>query len=187
MNTSYNHDSAEANEISVLTDHRRRDLNDVMSAIEVAAGQVSGQILDNIRARNSATLVQIKNVYNAKLKIRRNRLGVYTSIQFLLRALHKQNWFVKFVLEVNSKKVSEYLRVNINAELIFKQIRKLFFVNKHVAEILRKNSEVIAMNAIYKINKYDMFLVIIMGHTALDTSFYIAFAFLEKEEKKDYI
>ena len=64
-------------------------------------------------------------------------------------------------------------------------MRKLFFVNKHVIDIFRKNSEIIIMNVIYKINKYEMSLFVIMSHTTLNSSFYIAFAFLKK--KKNFV
>ena len=42
------------------------------------------------------------------------------------------------------------------------------------------------MDCTYKTNKYKMPLLIIMGHTALGTSFCIGFAFLEKEEEEDF-
>ena len=43
------------------------------------------------------------------------------------------------------------------------------------------------MDCIYKINKYKMSLLIIMSHTALGINFYIAFAFLKKKKKKDFV
>ena len=68
-----------------------------------------------------------------------------------------------------------------------KQMRRLFFVNKHVKKILIKNFEIIIMNCTYKINKYKMSLLVIMSHTILSTSFYIDFAFLKKEKKKNFV
>ena len=67
-----------------------------------------------------------------------------------------------------------------------RRLRKLFFVNNDVKKILRKNFEILVMNCIYKINKYDMSLMIIMSHTAIDTNFYIDFAFLEKKKQKNF-
>ena len=85
------------------------------------------------------------------------------------------------MLKINNKKINEYFQVNINAKLIFKQIKKLFFVNKHVIKILRKNLEIIAINAIYKINKYNISLIIIINHTTLNINFYIVFVFFKKK------
>ena len=67
-----------------------------------------------------------------------------------------------------------------------RRLRRLFFVNNDVKEILCKNSEVLVMDCTYKTNRYGMPLMVIMGHTAIGTSFYIGFAFLEKEEQEDF-
>ena len=75
----------------------------------------------------------------------------------------------------------------IIAKLTFIQVRRLFFVNKHVTEILRKNPDVIVMDCTYKTNKYRMPMLVIMGHTALGTSFYIGFAFLSSDEEEDFV
>ena len=72
-------------------------------------------------------------------------------------------------------------------KLIFKQIKKLFFVNKYVIDILRKNFEIIVINCIYKINKYCMLLFVIINHIALNISFYIVFAFLTSKKEKDFV
>lgn len=43
------------------------------------------------------------------------------------------------------------------------------------------------MNCTYKINRYKLSLLIISGMTALNTTFYIAFAFILQEKVKDYM
>ena len=42
------------------------------------------------------------------------------------------------------------------------------------------------MNVIYKINKYNFFLLIIMGTNALKGTFYMIFCFLIAEYFEDY-
>ena len=111
-----------------------------------------------------------QNIYNAKKKIKSKRLSRYTTTQHLLYFL------------IRTKKF--FVRYEMNHEI--KRLRRLFFVNNDVKKILRKNFEILVMNCIYKINKYDMSLMIIMSHTAIDTSFYIDFAFLEKKEQKNF-
>ena len=63
----------------------------------------------------------------------------------------------------------------------------MLFVNKHVADIICKNPEVIVIDCTYKINKYRMPLLVIIDHTALNISFYIAFVFIESEEKDNFL
>lgn len=43
------------------------------------------------------------------------------------------------------------------------------------------------MNSTYKINKYEMPLVDVMGLTCFNTCFHPCFAFLRKEEEEDYV
>ena len=66
-------------------------MNKVFDAIEQTTKQASEIILDNIRAQHSNIIVQKKNVYNAKSKIRKKKLNKYSSIQILLRILYKYN------------------------------------------------------------------------------------------------
>lgn len=111
VDTSHNHPQVE--ELSALTDHRQRDIAAVYEAIDEAAGQAPAQILDNLRKANPATTIQPRDVYNARARLRRRRLGKYTPIQALLKALHQHNWFMKFELEANSKRVRNKSSVNL--------------------------------------------------------------------------
>ena len=131
--------------------------------------QTSIEIFIKMRKDNSFSLITRQDIYNAKKIIRAKRLNKYTFTKILLKILHRENWFIK--IQLNEK---------IN------QVRRLFFVNKHVKEMLCKNFEIIVMNCIYKTNKYKMSLLVIMSHTALSTSFYIDFAFLESEKEKNF-
>ena len=96
-------------------------------------------------------------------------MNLYTFTQTLLHVLKKNNWFVKFQLKKKTNRV-----------------QRLFFVNKHVQKILCKNFEMLIMNCIYKINKYEMSLFVIMNFIALKTNFYINFAFLKSEKKTNF-
>ena len=62
-----------------------------------------------------------------------------------------------------------------------KKIKKLFFINKQIIKALCKNSEILIMNCIYKINKYKMLLLIIIEHIIIDFIFIINFVFLIKK------
>ena len=112
----------------------------------------------------------VQNIYNAKKKIKSQRLNRYTITQH----------FVYFL--INTKKF--FANYEINFEI--KRLHRLFFVNNDVKKILCKNFEIFVMNCIYKINRYDMSLMIIMNHIAININFYIDFAFLKKKKQKNF-
>ena len=63
----------------------------------------------------------------------------------------------------------------------------LFFVDKNIINILRKNFEIFVMNCIYKTNRFNIFLLNIVDHTFIETTFYIDFAFIDKKRENRYI
>ena len=106
----------------------------------------------------------MKGIYNIKQDIRRKALACLSSIRYLMNALEKDNWFYKY--ETTS---------------ISKEITHLFFVEKNTVDILKENSEVLLMDWTYKIYKFKLPLLVIVGHTSLGITFYVIFAFLAKE------
>ena len=63
----------------------------------------------------------------------------------------------------------------------------MFFARKSSQELLKINYEVLILDATYKTNRYKLPLLIITGVTALNTSFYAAFAFMSAENTEDYV
>lgn len=53
--------------------------------------------------------------------------------------------------------------------------------------ILKANHDILVMDCTYKTNKYKMPLLIISGQTALNTTFYVGFAFMSREKIYDYV
>ena len=53
-------------------------------------------------------------------------------------------------------------------------------------KLLARNYEVLIMNCIYKINKYKLSLLVIVGHICIGITFYADFCFLFDEIQKDY-
>jgi len=132
-------------------------------------GATPREILTQFRLNDPDCLLTDQDIYNLKKKLRKNRLDVYTSTQALLRALHRDRWFVKVDLRKKTK-----------------EVKKLFFIHKSMLEILCKNPEVLIMDCTYKTNKYHMPLLTICGVTVLGTTFIVGFAFIEKENKNYY-
>ena len=114
VDSNHNHESAK--KLFVLTDHRRRDLTIVYETIDQIANQTSITIFDNLRANNSNIIVQFKNIVNARARFRNRRLDKYISIQTLLKALYRNNWFMKFVLKINIKRVSNRYSTSFNCK-----------------------------------------------------------------------
>ena len=131
----------------------------------------SAQILTQERLDHSDTLLIAQDIYNIRKRIRRRKLNKYTSTQALLLKLHREKWFV---------------RVQLNEKI--KRVKRLFFVNKGILRnLLIKNYEILIMNAIYKINRYKISLLVIVDETTLNIIFYVVFAFLSDETKKNFI
>ena len=93
-------------------------------------------------------------------------MNKYNSIQIILRVFYRKKWYVKVQIVAN-----------------FKRVKILFFVNKKMINILCKNFEMFIINCIYKINKYDMFLLNIVDHIFINIIFYIDFAFVWTKKK----
>ncbi len=70
---------------------------------------------------------------------------------------------------------------------VTEQVERLFFCRKSSQLILQLNWEVLILDATYKTNKYKLPLLIITGVTALNTSFYLGFAFMSSEHTPDYV
>ena len=165
MNVEHNYNLSTKPKIIIV--HRRDEINEnMLIAIAKTSNslQISKQIHINIQKTNRRSDITIQNVYNAKKKIKHRRLNKHTLTQTLLKILNKNCWFVKFQLNLKTKR-----------------IKRLFFVNKNIKKILFKNSKMLIMNCTYKINKYRMSLFIIINVIALKTSFYIAKVFLNSE------
>ena len=70
---------------------------------------------------------------------------------------------------------------------VTEQIELLFFCRKSSQLILELNWEVLILDATYKTNRYKIPLLVITRVTALNTSFYVGFAFMKAEYTEDYV
>ena len=65
-------------------------------------------------------------------------------------------------------------------------VQCLFFAHKKQVELLRANPDILMMDCTYRINKYRMPLLHILGYTSLQTFFSAGFYFLRQETELDY-
>jgi len=66
-------------------------------------------------------------------------------------------------------------------------VQSLFFAHKQSQELLQSNGEILLMNCTYQTNKFKLPLLDILGVTALNTTYYVGFCFMVKEEREDYV
>ena len=110
LNANYNHESTKKN--FVLSKHRHRELKKMLNVIKQSTTQTFLKIVDKFRINHSNIIIQFKNIYIAKTKFRKKRLDKYIFTQLLLKILHEKNWFVKFLLKIENKRVSKYHWIN---------------------------------------------------------------------------
>ena len=82
---------------------------------------------------------------------------------------------------LNCSRNSFYLKDNLD------RITHLYFSKDSCQSTLMTNPDVLIMDCTYKTNRYKLPLISTMGTTALNTSFYVGFAFLRQERKEDYV
>ncbi|XP_077214390.1 protein FAR1-RELATED SEQUENCE 5-like [Tasmannia lanceolata] len=133
------------------------------------AGIQPHQILTSLRQGNPQLLAISRDVYNCISKIRRDILAGRTAIQALLDELADGGF------HYNAKNDEEG------------RLTHLFFAHPKSITLSKNYSNVFVMDCTYKTNKYKMPLLDIVGVTSFNSSFYSCFAFLQKEEREDYV
>lgn len=125
----------------------------------VAALRGEGTNISSITARD---------VYNARVQIRAENLAGKTPIQTLIEELEEK----EFVWEVKTNEAG--------------RITHLFFAPRQGLALYQAYPEVPLLDCTYKTNKFKMPLLNVVGFTGLNTTFYVAFAFLRGEKEEDY-
>ena len=169
-NTTHNHAGTLAGSHPV---HRKAALTqEVLDIIhnQTRTQTTPGQILSHLRLDIDEELPLFirQDIYNAKAHLRRQALGPLKPTQALMQYLNGEDWFMAY--EVNEEGL----------------LTHLFFCRASFKKILKHNYEVLLIDATYKTNQYKIPLVIITGCTALNTTFYVGFAFVRGEKTPDY-
>jgi hypothetical protein len=115
---------------------------------------------------NVNNLLIMRDYYNERANVRREELESRSPIHVLLN----------YLLNAHDSEFDAYYRIELGVAgslLIY-----LYFSHKQHNELLIENSEIFIVDSIYKINRFKMFLVNIVGMTAINKSFYIKNAFI---------
>ena len=118
---------------------------------------------------NPGQFYKKQNVYNAIGSIQHGQLGNLTPIQALLKELTvSEKWYISYTVDP------------------WDQLNRLFFVYQLSLDWLEKYPDVLFIDATYKMNQYNMPLVILMSTTACNKTFYVGFAFFCHEDCEYY-
>jgi hypothetical protein len=126
-------------------------------------------ILSIIKVEYPDALVIPRDIYNARSALRRQKLGNYTPLEFLLKTLQENNW--KYAIEQD------------------REGRILFFMFAHPESIKYANlyNRVFVLDCTYKTNRYRMPLLHIIGVSPSNSTFSVAFCFMQNEQEQSYI
>jgi hypothetical protein len=167
-NSIHNHE-ADDNMIGHSIARRRQLTKDQNQTIQSLSdvGSKPQHILGLIR-KDPTILITPRDIYNIRTDLRRKKLGNYTPLEFLRETLEQNNWRYTF------KQDSEG--------------HILFFVFAHPESIRLANqyNRVFLLDCTYKTNRYKMPLLHIIGLSPSNSSFSIAFCFMQNEQEESY-
>jgi hypothetical protein len=135
-----------------------------MTAADVAPRTI-GAVL---RETGDGADIVMKDIYNARQKIRADALNGRTPIQALISHFSEDDF-------VWSEKHDGHGHVT-----------HLFFSYKKALDLYRFYPEVLLIDSTYKTNRFNMPLCIVVGITAVNTTFFVRFAFLRSEQQVDF-
>ncbi|TYH52826.1 hypothetical protein ES332_D09G055000v1 [Gossypium tomentosum] len=149
---------------------RRLKENEKKLLVDLTSKNVTPRdILSTLKEQDESNVSTLKTIYNARQKLRSSQNVGKTPIQLLMLLLNDKQFFTEF--SVN----------NISNEL-----ENLFFIHPRSLDIWRAFQHILIVDATYKMNKYDLPFVQIVGMASTNKKFSIAFAFIINEKEENY-
>jgi hypothetical protein len=130
-------------------------------------GSALKEIVAAIRQATDHPIVS-NDVYNIRKLLKARNLAGKTPIEALITQLSTSNY-------ISSCKTDSAGCVS-----------HLFFANPRSVELFQQYPDILLLDCTYNTNRFKMPLLVIVGTTCLNTTFYIAFCFLPKETEEDY-
>ena len=149
---------------------RRLTEEQLQSILDLSeTGSKPRDILALIMRQYPDALVSSKDIYHARDALRRQKLGNSTPLEFLLKTLQENHW--KYAIKQDSEG------------------RVLFFIFAHPESIKFANTynRVFVLDCTYKTNRYSMPLLHIIGVSPSNSTFSVAFCFMQNEQEESYI
>ena len=156
-----------------MTDEKKEEVKNLtqlgMKPREIYSKSLMNDDEEESEGHEIVPIFKKKDFYNIKADIRRDSLGNFTPTQAMFNTLSKNDdFYVRHILDEHDR------------------LSHLFFSQKSQHEFIKEYSDVVFIDATYKTNRYFLPLVIINGFTSINTSFYLAFAFVREEKTEDY-
>jgi hypothetical protein len=118
-----------------------------------------------LAASDNGERVTSQALYNLKQKHRKENLEGYTSSQKLLQELNEEDWVYHYSLDEDNK------------------LQALLFAPKSSITMCRLYNKSIIMDCKYQTNKYNLKLLDVVGVTCLNSTFYVCFIYIPKEDE----
>lgn len=134
-----------------------------------AAGLAPAQILTVVRQQFPLVILVQKDVSNILQKVRIQKLGGRTPIQWLLE-------------ELESKGFSPAYTTNPDTNALL----QLFFIHPRAVELWKQHPDVLLLDCTYKTNRFNMPLLNICAISGNNRVVQVGLAFLSGEKQGDY-
>ena len=131
------------------------------------SGTAPREVVSTIRQNTDHPIIK-QDVYNIRNTLKLKNLAGKTPMEALISVLQTGVYTVSYKQDAAGR------------------LTHLFFAHPKSIELLHRFPEVLIMDCTYKSNKFKFPLLNIIGTTCLNTSFYVAFAFLEDEVQESY-
>nr|KAJ0219272.1 hypothetical protein LSAT_V11C300129580 [Lactuca sativa] len=127
-------------------------------------------ILPTLKAQNQNNVSSLRTIYNFVQKLGRSRREGRTPMQNVMHILQTKGY-----------------NLHYRANMITNELEDLFFIHPTLLKMWQAFPYVVLMDATYKINKYNLPFLEIVGVTSTNKTFSIAFAFMHNEKTSNYI
>jgi len=149
--------------------HKRLREDQLETAVSMTqAGARPRAVFSSLLNNDPDTVITLKSLYNAKAKKRVEMLKGRSPLHALLQSLHESDWEMNFLTDDND------------------QLQALFFAHPESIKLSRSYNAVLVMDCTYKTNRYKMSLLNVVGVSSFNTTFFVAFAFIQEEKEHLY-
>jgi hypothetical protein len=118
--------------------------------------------------------VDIKDIYNEKLKYKKEKLAGLTPTQALLK-------------QRETYEGPEHEKYEYSFQLNGNRVSHLFFMHPDSIRMLQQHPNVILLDCTYKTNRFRMPMLHLTGVTSMNKNYELAYAFLPSEKDEDYL
>ncbi|CAJ2651984.1 unnamed protein product, partial [Trifolium pratense] len=127
-------------------------------------------IMSTLKKRNPDSVTSIKQLYNAKHRLKLAARGSRSEMQQLLKCLEENNYYFKVRTVGESDTIQD-----------------LFLAHRKSIQLFNTFNDVLLMDSTYKTNRYKMPLFEIVGCTSTNKTFGLGFAFLSNEKHDNFV